>query len=125
MEVKFQLLRVTLELMLRTMAYISEQLSTLASRIVIINLKIQDSETLTGESEVKFLISSDTLGAMLRSIAYIKKMKHKQSHYQISIRDNKVIEIGILSMPSFIGPLQQDDDDNMGMLLCLWTQPVY
>ncbi|PPD70186.1 hypothetical protein GOBAR_DD32929 [Gossypium barbadense] len=66
-----------------------------------------------------------TPSAQLCCLIYDSGMEHKQSDYQRSIGDNKVIEVGILSMPSFIGPLQQDDDDNMGMLLCLWTQPVY
>ncbi|KAL5830682.1 hypothetical protein ACOSQ3_016099 [Xanthoceras sorbifolium] len=73
LEVKFQLSRVTLEPMLRSMAYISEQLSTPASRIAVINLKLQDTETTSGESEVKFQVSRDTLGAMLRSMAYIRE----------------------------------------------------
>lgn len=72
-EVKFQLSRVTLEPMLRSMAYISEQLSTPANRVAVINLKLQDTETTSGESEVKFQVSKDTLGAMLRSMAYIRE----------------------------------------------------
>ncbi|TYH22542.1 hypothetical protein ES288_A04G136800v1 [Gossypium darwinii] len=52
-------------------------------------------------------------------------MKNKQSHYRRSMGDTRAIEVWILSMPSFIGHLQQDDDANMGMLLCLWTQLVY
>ncbi|KAL1208835.1 Protein FAR1-RELATED SEQUENCE 3 [Cardamine amara subsp. amara] len=73
MEVKFQLSSVTLEPMLRSMAYISEQLSSPANRVAVINLKLQDTETTTGESEVKFQVSRDTLGAMLRSMAYIRE----------------------------------------------------
>eukprot|EP00258_Populus_trichocarpa_P019488 XP_006384743.1 protein FAR1-RELATED SEQUENCE 3 [Populus trichocarpa] len=73
LEVKFQLSRVTLEPMLRSMAYISEQLSTPANRVAVISLKLQDTETSTGESEVKFQVSRDTLGAMLRSMAYIRE----------------------------------------------------
>ncbi|KAH0890185.1 hypothetical protein HID58_052614 [Brassica napus] len=73
MEVKFQLSSVTLEPMLRSMAYISEQLSAPANRVAVINLKLQDTETTTGESEVKFQVSRDTLGAMLRSMAYIRE----------------------------------------------------
>ncbi|XVF68625.1 hypothetical protein PTKIN_Ptkin11bG0016500 [Pterospermum kingtungense] len=73
MEVKFQLSTVTLEPMLRSMAYISEQLSTPANRVAVINLKLQDTETTAGESEVKFQVSRDTLGAMLRSMAYIRE----------------------------------------------------
>ncbi|KAK8285609.1 hypothetical protein V6Z12_D08G236300 [Gossypium hirsutum] len=73
MDVKFQLSRITLEPMLRSMAYISEQLSTPANRVAVINLKLQDTETSTGESEVKFQVSRDTLGAMLRSMAYIRE----------------------------------------------------
>ncbi|KAJ4970078.1 hypothetical protein NE237_003177 [Protea cynaroides] len=72
-EVKFQLSRVTLEPMLRSMAYISEQLSTPANRVAVINLKLQDTETTSGETEVKFQVSRDTLGAMLRSMAYIRE----------------------------------------------------
>lgn len=72
-EVKFQLSRVTLEPMLRSMAYISEQLSTPDNRVAVINLKLQDTETTSGESEVKFQVSRDTLGAMLRSMAYIRE----------------------------------------------------
>ncbi|XP_065865854.1 protein FAR1-RELATED SEQUENCE 3 isoform X2 [Euphorbia lathyris] len=73
LEVKFQLSRVTLEPMLRSMAYISEQLSTPANKVAVINLKLQDTETTSGESEVKFQVSRDTLGAMLRSMAYIRE----------------------------------------------------
>ncbi|KAG5517257.1 hypothetical protein RHGRI_037872 [Rhododendron griersonianum] len=72
-EIKFQLSRVTLEPMLRSMAYISEQLSTPANKVAVINLKLQDTETTSGESEVKFQVSRDTLGAMLRSMAYIRE----------------------------------------------------
>ncbi|KAI3996452.1 hypothetical protein MKX01_001290 [Papaver californicum] len=72
-EVKFQLSRVTLEPMLKSMAYIGEQLSTPANRVAVINLKLQDTETISGESEVKFQVSRDTLGAMLRSMAYIRE----------------------------------------------------
>jgi len=72
-EVKFQLSRVTLEPMLRSMAYISEQLSTPANKVAVINLKLQDTEATSGESEVKFQVSRDTLGAMLRSMAYIRE----------------------------------------------------
>ncbi|XP_041990447.1 protein FAR1-RELATED SEQUENCE 3-like isoform X1 [Salvia splendens] len=71
-EVKFTLSRVTLEPTLRSMAYISEQLST-ANKVAVINLKLQDTETTSGESEVKFQVSKDTLGAMLRSMAYIRE----------------------------------------------------
>lgn len=72
-EVKFQLSRVTLEPMLKSMAYIGEQLSAPANRVAVINLKLQDTETISGESEVKFQVSRDTLGAMLRSMAYIRE----------------------------------------------------
>uniref|UniRef100_A0A803KRF4 Protein FAR1-RELATED SEQUENCE n=1 Tax=Chenopodium quinoa TaxID=63459 RepID=A0A803KRF4_CHEQI len=83
-EVKFQLSMVTLEPMLKSMAQISEQLSTPANRVAVINLKacfsnlavfslLQDTETISGESEVKFQVSRDTLGAMLRSMAYIRE----------------------------------------------------
>lgn len=72
-EVKFQLSTVTLEPMLRSMAYINEQLSAPANRVAVINLKLQDTDTSSGESEVKFQVSRDTLGAMLRSMAYIRE----------------------------------------------------
>ncbi|XP_058755722.1 protein FAR1-RELATED SEQUENCE 3 [Vicia villosa] len=72
-EVKFQLSRVSLEPMLKSMAYISEQLSTPANKVAVINLKLQDADTTSGESEVKFQVSKDTLGAMLRSMAYIRE----------------------------------------------------
>ncbi|OWM69079.1 hypothetical protein CDL15_Pgr025266 [Punica granatum] len=39
-EVKFQLSKVTLEPMLKSMAYISEQLSAPANRVAVINLKV-------------------------------------------------------------------------------------
>ncbi|KAK7276575.1 hypothetical protein RIF29_17718 [Crotalaria pallida] len=72
-EVKFQLSRVSLEPMLKSMAYISEQLSTPVNKVAVINLKLQDAETTSGQSEVKFQVSRDTLGAMLRSMAYIRE----------------------------------------------------
>lgn len=72
-EVNFHLSRVTLEPMLRSMAYISEQLSTPVNKVAVINLKLQDRETTSGESEVKFQVSKETLGAMLRSMAYIRE----------------------------------------------------
>ncbi|XP_024963981.1 protein FAR1-RELATED SEQUENCE 3 isoform X2 [Cynara cardunculus var. scolymus] len=72
-EVKFQLSTLTLEPMLRSMAYINEQLSAPANRVAVINLKLQDTDTSSGESEVKFQVSRDTLGAMLRSMAYIRE----------------------------------------------------
>lgn len=72
-EVKFQLSTVALEPMLKSMAYINEQLSAPANRVTVINLKLQDTDTSTGESEVKFQVSRDTLGAMLRSMAYIRE----------------------------------------------------
>lgn len=43
-EVKFSLSRVTLEPMLRSMAYISEQLSSPANKVAVINLKVCDDE---------------------------------------------------------------------------------
>lgn len=39
-EVQFRLTKVTLEPMLRSMAYISQQLSTPANRVAVINLKV-------------------------------------------------------------------------------------
>ncbi|KHG01543.1 far1-related sequence 3 -like protein [Gossypium arboreum] len=72
-EVQFRLTRVTLEPMLRSMAYISQQLSTPLNRVAVINLKLQDTKTTSGETEVKFQVSKDTLGSMLRSMAYIRE----------------------------------------------------
>ncbi|XP_056164557.1 protein FAR1-RELATED SEQUENCE 3-like isoform X1 [Syzygium oleosum] len=72
-EVQFRLTRVTLEPMLRSMAYISQQLSSPANKVAVINLKLQDTKTSTGETEVKFQVSRDTLGSMLRSMAYIRE----------------------------------------------------
>lgn len=72
-EVQFRLTRVTLEPMLKSMAYISQQLSLPANRVAVINLKLQDTKTPSGETEVKFQVSRDTLGSMLRSMAYIRE----------------------------------------------------
>lgn len=72
-EVQFRLTRVTLEPMLKSMAYISQQLSVPANRVAVINLKLQDTKTTSGETEVKFQVSRDTLGSMLRSLAYIRE----------------------------------------------------
>lgn len=72
-EVKFQLSRVSLEPMLKSMGYISEQLSRPANKVAVVNLRLQDADTASGESEVKFQVSRDTLGAMLRSMAYIRE----------------------------------------------------
>ncbi|KAL5568727.1 hypothetical protein UlMin_025302 [Ulmus minor] len=72
-EVQFRLTRVTLEPMLRSMSYISQQLSAPANRVAVINLKLQDTKTTTGETEVKFQVSRETLGSMLRSMAYIRE----------------------------------------------------
>ncbi|CAI0452271.1 unnamed protein product [Linum tenue] len=70
-EVKFNVSRVSLEPMLKSMAYISDQLAAPPNTFAVINLKLNDTETTSEESEVKFRISRDTLGAMLRSMAYI------------------------------------------------------
>ncbi|KAE8671887.1 Protein FAR1-RELATED SEQUENCE 3 [Hibiscus syriacus] len=72
-EVQFRLTKVTLEPMLRSMAYISQQLSTPVNRVAVINLKLQDTNTASGEKEVKFQVSRDTLGSMLRSMARIRE----------------------------------------------------
>lgn len=72
-EVQFRLTRITLEPMLKSMAYISQQLSASANRVAVINLKLQDTKTTTGETEVKFQVSRDTLGSMLRSMVYIRE----------------------------------------------------
>ncbi|MCD7447004.1 hypothetical protein HAX54_021637 [Datura stramonium] len=57
----------------KSIAYISQQLSLPANRVAVINLKLQDSKTPSGETEVKFQVSRDTLGSMLRSMAYIRE----------------------------------------------------
>lgn len=72
-EVQFRVTKLTLEPMLKSMAYISQQLSTPANKVAVINLKLQDTETANGEAEVKFQVSRDTLGALLRSMAYIRE----------------------------------------------------
>ncbi|CAI9781691.1 unnamed protein product [Fraxinus pennsylvanica] len=46
-EVQFRLTRITLEPMLKSMAYKSQQLSMSANRVAVINLKLQDSKTTT------------------------------------------------------------------------------
>ncbi|KAJ1386420.1 Zinc finger, PMZ-type [Sesbania bispinosa] len=71
-EVKFQVSRVTLEPILKSMTQISEQLST-AHKVAVISLKLQEIQTNSGESEIKFQVSRDTLGAVLRSMAYIRE----------------------------------------------------
>ncbi|RYR45779.1 hypothetical protein Ahy_A07g031573 isoform B [Arachis hypogaea] len=81
-EVKFQLSRVSLEPMLKSMAGISEQLSTPANKVAVINLKLQDSDTISGESEVKFQVSRDTLGAMQRSMSYIREQLSSDGYVQ-------------------------------------------
>ncbi|KAK9154455.1 hypothetical protein Sjap_001935 [Stephania japonica] len=63
-EVKFQLSRVTLEPMMRSMAYVSEHLAPSTD-------KLQVPERTSGETETKFQVSRDGLGSMLRSMAYI------------------------------------------------------
>lgn len=82
-EVKFQLSRLTLEPMMRSMAHINDQLSTPANRVAVINLKLQELDTNTGESEVKFQVSRDTLGAMLRSMAYIGEQLSNKCELQL------------------------------------------
>ncbi|OWM72618.1 hypothetical protein CDL15_Pgr013086 [Punica granatum] len=72
-EIQFRLTRLTLEPMLRSMAYISQQLSVPANRVAVINLKLQDTKTSSGETEVKFQVSRETLGSMLKSMAYIRE----------------------------------------------------
>ncbi|XP_027161614.1 protein FAR1-RELATED SEQUENCE 3-like isoform X1 [Coffea eugenioides] len=72
-DVQFRLTKVTLEPMLKSMTYISQQLSAPANRVAVINLKLQDTMTTTGETEVKFQVSKDTLNSMLRSMAYIRE----------------------------------------------------
>ncbi|XP_044462079.1 protein FAR1-RELATED SEQUENCE 3-like [Mangifera indica] len=72
-EVQFRLTRVTLEPMLRSMAYISQQLSAPANKVAVINLKLQDTKTILGGTDVKFQVSRDTLGSMLKSMAYMRE----------------------------------------------------
>ncbi|XP_057453383.1 protein FAR1-RELATED SEQUENCE 3-like isoform X2 [Lotus japonicus] len=70
-EVQFRGTRMTLEPMLRSMAYISQQLAAPVNGVAVINLK--DTKTSTGATEVNFLVSRDTLGSMLRSMTYIQE----------------------------------------------------
>lgn len=72
-DVQFSVTRVTLEPMLKSMAYINKQLLASANRVAVINLKLQDARTSSGDAEVKFQVSRDTLGSMLRSMAYIRE----------------------------------------------------
>ncbi|KAK7313670.1 hypothetical protein VNO77_38860 [Canavalia gladiata] len=72
-EVQFRVTRITLEPMLRSMAYIRQQLNAPVNRVAVINLRLQDTKTTTGQTEVKFQVSRDTLGSMLRSMAYIRE----------------------------------------------------
>ncbi|KAM7264999.1 hypothetical protein ACFE04_002682 [Oxalis oulophora] len=72
-EVQFRATRHSLESMLRSMGYISQQLSVPANRVAVINLKLQDTKTTSGQTEVKFQVSKDTLGSMLRSMAHIRE----------------------------------------------------
>ncbi|XP_075493614.1 protein FAR1-RELATED SEQUENCE 3-like [Primulina tabacum] len=60
-EVQFRVTRVTLEPMLKSMTYISQQLLTPANRVAFINLKLQETKTSTGETEVKFQVSKGIL----------------------------------------------------------------
>ncbi|KAK1367667.1 SWIM-type domain-containing protein [Heracleum sosnowskyi] len=70
-EVQFRLTRVSLEPMLKSMTYISQQLLTPANRVAVMSLKLQDTKTTKGETEVKFQVSKDALNSMLRSMVYI------------------------------------------------------
>ncbi|XP_047319976.1 protein FAR1-RELATED SEQUENCE 3-like isoform X2 [Impatiens glandulifera] len=59
---------------LKSMTWVMENKNSVpANRVAVINLKLQDTETTIGESEVKFQVSRDTLGAMLRSMVYIRE----------------------------------------------------
>ena len=71
-EVKFHLSSLTVGPVLKSMAEVSEQLSTTANKVAVINLKHEDPQG-SGESEVKFQVSRDALGAVLRSMAYIRE----------------------------------------------------
>eukprot|EP00262_Sarcandra_glabra_P016654 TRINITY_DN5490_c0_g1_i1.p1 TRINITY_DN5490_c0_g1~~TRINITY_DN5490_c0_g1_i1.p1 ORF type:complete len:893 (-),score=156.19 TRINITY_DN5490_c0_g1_i1:335-3013(-) len=73
-EVKFQLSRDPLETMLRSMAYITDQLSAPNSMEIVLNLKLQDyTRNPSPIVEVKFQLSRETLEGMLRSMAYIRE----------------------------------------------------
>lgn len=54
-EVQFRLTRVTLEPMLKSMAYISQQLSASANRVAVINLKVSTLKFLLGSAPYVFL----------------------------------------------------------------------
>ncbi|RXH96813.1 hypothetical protein DVH24_009655 [Malus domestica] len=67
-EVKFQLSRVSLEPMLRSMSYISDQLSTPANKVAVINLKVWESKFQTyifGKSTVVILVDMNSLHILL------------------------------------------------------------
>ncbi|CAL0333615.1 unnamed protein product [Lupinus luteus] len=70
--VQFRVTRVTLEPMLKSMVDISQQLAVPVNRVVVINLKLQDTKTSSGETEVKFNVCKDTLGSMLRSMNFTR-----------------------------------------------------
>ncbi|KAK1361427.1 hypothetical protein POM88_045901 [Heracleum sosnowskyi] len=86
-EFKFSLSTITLEPLLRSMASLSEKMSTTVNKVATVNLKLYDTMTSSGDSEVKFKVSRDTLGAMLRSMAYIREQisnaVHTETHVQM------------------------------------------
>lgn len=57
-EVQFRLTRVTLEPMLKSMAYISQQLSTPANRVAVINLKVRTLRLQTQSSSYNSRLKS-------------------------------------------------------------------
>ncbi|XP_010251622.1 PREDICTED: protein FAR1-RELATED SEQUENCE 3 [Nelumbo nucifera] len=73
---------------LKSMTWVMENKNSLANRVAVINLKLQDySKTPSGETEVKFQLSRVTLEPMLRSMAYISE--------QLSTPANRVAVINL------------------------------
>ncbi|CAN1171034.1 Protein FAR1-RELATED SEQUENCE 3 [Linum perenne] len=72
-DVKFNLSKVSLEPMLKSMTNVNEQPSKSANSTTVINLELRDTETSSGEPVlIKFKVSKGTLAAMLTSMSYIR-----------------------------------------------------
>ncbi|CAM8963905.1 hypothetical protein QQ045_005365 [Rhodiola kirilowii] len=72
-EVQFRVSKVTLEPMLRSMSFISQQLSSPSNKVAVINLKLQDMQTTTGGTDLKFQVSRSTLTSLLASMDCIQE----------------------------------------------------
>ncbi|CAN0923251.1 Protein FAR1-RELATED SEQUENCE 3 [Linum grandiflorum] len=72
-DVKFQLSKMSLEPMMKSMTSVNEQPSKTASSVTVINLELRETETSTeAPVRIKFKVSTGTLAAMLASISYIR-----------------------------------------------------